>query len=419
MAFLLYALPGCRTGAPASLAEVHGVVPADWPAGIAGPLAVPIPADLAAHKTLSAEVEIAREPKARAITLQAQPFAGPSGGAQAWMIFTPVADDAGRPVTIRFKTAPPPERSTMSAGIEGPEVKLANDSQPILTYWHGVRSYQSPKAAKPWPLTDFIHPIIGLDGETLTDFAPADHRHHRGIFWAWVRHEQAGRKVGDWWIPNNMECDPGDVSGLSGPVFAGFEASHLLKGISSDNKTLEPFLRTDVRCRAFPITSDVRAIDIDLSLSAAADDVRIGGTLTLDKGYGGMTVRCAPMKDIRIEADGEVLDKDGVQYRARWADFSGIVVGPDGKPLPRRSGIAAMAHPKHPEYPPAWLLRFYGVISVSWPGLEMVDIPRDKPIHLYYRLIVHRGDAGEADIESRYRIYAADWRWRIAGAAGP
>ncbi len=33
----------------------------------------------------------------------------------------------------------------------------------------------------------YIHPIYGLDGETLTeDFPPKGHWHHRGLCWAWA-----------------------------------------------------------------------------------------------------------------------------------------------------------------------------------------------------------------------------------------
>jgi hypothetical protein len=78
-----------------------------------------------------------------------------------------------------------------------------------------------------------------------------------------------------------------------------------------------------------------------------------------------------------------------------------------------------MARPNHPDYPPEWLMRFYGVLNVSWPGLNMAEIPRDKPVRLCYRLLIHRGDARETDVEAQYRIYTADWKWQVAaGGAG-
>ena len=32
---------------------------------------------------------------------------------------------------------------------------------------------------------NYIHPLYDLEGNVLTEDFPSDHRHHRGIFWAW------------------------------------------------------------------------------------------------------------------------------------------------------------------------------------------------------------------------------------------
>ncbi|MBR2004260.1 MAG: PmoA family protein, partial [Thermoguttaceae bacterium] len=31
----------------------------------------------------------------------------------------------------------------------------------------------------------YLYPLNGVDGENLTDLAPKDHYHHRGVFWTW------------------------------------------------------------------------------------------------------------------------------------------------------------------------------------------------------------------------------------------
>src|SRR5712671_1496664 len=44
---------------------------------------------------------------------------------------------------------------------------------------------------------DFFHPLTTPRGVVVTDFAPADHKHHRGVFLAWV--EMHGAKDADFW----------------------------------------------------------------------------------------------------------------------------------------------------------------------------------------------------------------------------
>src|SRR5262245_33864808 len=43
----------------------------------------------------------------------------------------------------------------------------------------------------------FFHPVTTPSGAVVTDLAPVDHRHHRGVFLAWV--EMHGRKDADFW----------------------------------------------------------------------------------------------------------------------------------------------------------------------------------------------------------------------------
>src|SRR6266850_50423 len=44
---------------------------------------------------------------------------------------------------------------------------------------------------------DYFHPLLTPRGAVVTDFAPSDHRHHRGLFLAWV--EMHGAKGADFW----------------------------------------------------------------------------------------------------------------------------------------------------------------------------------------------------------------------------
>ena len=319
----------------------------------------------------------------------------------------------------------------------------------LFEYYHGAAK------AGISPLSDYIHPLFGLDGEVLTDLRPRDHIHHRGVFWPWVRHEKDGRSLGDWWHPMQITLLPVSLASTDGPVFVSITAEHDWISHTIPEKPL-PFVRERVVMRAFPATSQGRPIDVDVMLTALVDGVSIGGTLELKKGYGGMSIRFAPATQPQIVADGQSLMKDANHLRAKWVDWSGVMTGSsaasrpagrrsaasqtNGPNTPRqkgtgtsrravfdgatedrlgaspllpksRSGTAILIHPSHPDFPPEWITRMYGVIGMAYPGLDMLPLPKDKPLRMRYRLWVHRGTAEEAGVADAYRAYAADWKW--------
>ncbi len=393
-----------------------GVVPEDWPAGITAPVVVPVAADQQDDRRFMARLTVGRQTEPSLIPAQYEP-ADPIGGtpARVWFFFSANEADRGKDVAVSLIRSGPPEygKADLQNGIyrsrhDDPMLHVATpDDKPILSYWHGA-----PAPGLRYPLNDFIHPVFGLDGETLTDRSPDDHHHHRGIFWAWVRNDRKGEPIGDWWIPKNIHVEPGTIRFADGPVFTRFVAQHFWVHQPAGADKAERFVEEQVVCRIFNTTGEGRAIDIDLTLTALDDGVRIGGQLYKDKGYGGLTVRFGKATDVRIECDRRVIAKDTLNHlRARWVDWTGVFAGPDGRPLPHRSGAALIVHPTHPDCPPEWITRRYGPINVSYPGLDMLEIPRDRPLRLRYRMWVHRGNARAGNVNEHYHAYAADWKW--------
>ena len=88
------------------------------------------------------------------------------------------------------------------ADVDETSLGLWEGDRPILVYNHGARSKKGDPAPKPHSC--YIHPIYGLDGEVLTDDFPADHLHHRGLFWAWPHVTVDGRHH-DLWMQNGIE----------------------------------------------------------------------------------------------------------------------------------------------------------------------------------------------------------------------
>ncbi len=400
--------------------SVTGIVPTDWPAGMPMPVEVPLPETPEAaglgspHKRMLVRVSIAGEP-ATVMPADIHQVDPPGRGRAVILRFllNLKQPDLGRPIAIRIPTTPGRiVDAAITSRYEEPFLHVtAPNNAPILSYWHGSADSRN---AKRYPLNDFIHPLIGLDGETLTAASPGDHVHHRGVFWAWVRTERHGKWRNEWWIPRDFIAEPGrldhDEAGLTS---CRFRAEHFWVYRPAEAAPNERFVQEIVDCRAYAASADGRAVDVDLTLTALVDGIRIGGQTDLNKGYGGMTCRFAAATDVRMENDRGLIESTSLNHVvASWVNWTGRFVGPDGKRQAHRSGAALMVHPSHPAYPPEWIVRAYGPVGLAYPGLEMIELPRGKPLHLRYRFWIHRGGATEGKVPEAYRAYCADWKWR-------
>jgi hypothetical protein len=415
MALLVWA------GACAAEQRIVGVVPVDWPAGLSMPVEVPLPAmpggvssGRLGLNNLLIQVKVGPGPATpyAADVGPAHPSA-PQTGAILRTCLNLKESDRGQRIELVIPHRPPRGAvSTCSSQYRAPLLHVATENdKPLLSYWHGPAD---SKNSKKYPLNDFIHPLIGLDGEALTAASPGDHVHHRGIFWAWVRTERQGQWRNEWWIPRDFVAEPGRLAHDEvGAESCRFVAEHFWTYRPSDPARSERFVRELVDCRVYAGSADGRAVDVDLMLTALVDGIRIGGQTDLDKGYGGMTCRFGAATEVRMENDQGLIQSSSLNHVvAKWVDWTGKFPGADGNRLPHRSGAALMVHPSHPAYPPEWIVRAYGPVGLAYPGLQMIELPKDKPLHLRYRFWVHRGDATAGKVPEAYQAYTADWSWR-------
>jgi hypothetical protein len=159
-----------------------------------------------------------------------------------------------------------------------------------------------------------VHPLYGLDGEVLTDDYPADHVHHRGLFWAWP-HVRVGKEEHDLWT----------LTGIR-PRFERWTtrsatAEAAVLGVANgwyigDRRVLAESVRFTVR----PAADSARAIDVELQWTAADEPVTLWGAA--GKSYGGLSLRFAPRQETAIVTAGGPQTKDLNLTRLNWADLS-------------------------------------------------------------------------------------------------
>lgn len=243
---------------------------------------------------------------------------------------------------------------------------------------------------------NYVHPLLGLDGETLTEDFPADHLHHRGIFWAWHQVTIAGKEIGDPWAIKNCGWDIRDVKVESSDNILSLRTmvdwlSPLWKDAKGKQK---PFVREQAVIQVHRAEKDRRVIDFEIGLLALEPETRIGGAAPTP-GYSGFSPRLRLPNDVRfLGPKGEVQPLPGPVEAAPWIDVAGTFSGD------RISGVSMLTHPTTPGFPTPWILRARrSMQNAVYPGATPVPLPTDRPLLLRYRLVIHRGAVPSQQID--------------------
>jgi hypothetical protein len=240
----------------------------------------------------------------------------------------------------------------------------------------------------------YIHPLFSLDGLVLTDNFPEDHLHHHGVFWTWPVVKTRGQDTQTWHTVT--------------PSLRQHFVRWLERKVENSTATLivenvwkldgeEVVAKETVSLHVHPPNDVGRAIDLELKIQAIGGPLELHGAPDQNKGYGGLSLRGAPMfKGAALTTDQGLLKKDSTNVPFRWADLS-----------TEQLGVSIFVSPGHPGFPTTWLIRnsYAGFLNASWPGLKTVVLQPEKPVTLSYRLYIHRGDATAGRVRQAYEQY--------------
>ena len=196
----------------------------------------------------------------------------------AWLVqaaLAAAADSADRPSPFRF----------VENAAQG-TLTLFEAERPVFVYNFADRL--KPGLAEDRKRSCYLHPIYGLDGETLTeDFPPAGHFHHRGLCWAWAE-VKVGQRL----------TDPWDLRGIRARFSRWIERRadpDTATLVAEDDWVLdgEQVVATEVlRWRVYPATDVGRAIDVDWTIAAKDNSLTVAGRQKA--GYGGSYAPLSP-----------------------------------------------------------------------------------------------------------------------------
>ncbi|MHC4628835.1 MAG: DUF6807 family protein, partial [Planctomycetota bacterium] len=165
-----------------------------------------------------------------------------------------------------------------------------------------------------------------------------------------------------------------------------------------------PFVKERTTITVHRAEDDMRKIDFQIELLALENDMRLGGSEDA-KGYGGFSTRIPLPADLAFTGtDGPVEPTTLSVEAGPWLDFSGDLGG-KGK----TSGLAILCHSSNPGYPQRWILRRRGSCqNVVYPGRDPVRLSREKPLVLRYRLIIHRGNVNDVNLDKLQAEYNSE-----------
>ncbi len=267
---------------------------------------------------------------------------------------------------------------------------LWEGDKPVFVYNHGVISKAGVPADR--ARSSYVHPLYGLDGEVLTDDFPKDHYHHRGLFWAWP-HVKIGDKEYSLW----------DLKGIRHQFERWIEKEATAKGatLAVENGWYvgaEKVVKETIRLRVHPAKADERAIDVDCEWVPVKEPLTLTGAE--GKSYGGLTLRFAPGTNTAITIPAGLTKEDLPMTNLPWADLTRLWTAEK-----TTSGAAIFVHPSHPDFPPQWLTRHYGVLCLGWPGVKPETFQPGQVIHCRYRVWIHRGQVSTERLAKAYAEY--------------
>lgn len=294
-------------------------------------------------------------------------------------------------------------------GFSQIQLKIEKDKSYFTEGKDSVLTYQASEKSinEKYARANYIHPLYSLDGGVLSEDFPADHLHHRGIFWAWHQLYIGDKRIGDGWEIENFKWEVTSVKEKKQKdAGKAIQTTVLWKSpLWTDKHSKEKaFVKETTTIKVHPKQPHYRLIDIEIALLALEKNMKIGGSED-EKGYGGFSPRIKLSDDVEFTSpNGKITPTNLAIPASEWMDISGSLVK-NGEKI----GMTILCNPKNPGFPNPWILRAKKSMQNAvfpYPGTKAIPLSNKKPTVLRYRLIIHDGNANAIPIAKIYHDYA-------------
>lgn len=289
-------------------------------------------------------------------------FAALSGS--AWAEDTAPASSHALPVTSK------------SSAVEG---RLKNE---VVFLYHREKPAGSACVS---PSACYFHPLTTPSGTVITDVAPDDHLHHRGLFFAWLVVRNA-ETSGDFW-----------GWGKDAPLEDRLIVNRDVSDLAAEGETLRFTAHNDWTAGKGPSTvllqetltasisqsNEARVYDLAYRFDAPAD-VTLG-----QQAFSGFALRTRKDAPITVhDPAGPVTlaPPSHLDPKSDWPDrpwYAFELALPEGK----KAGAAVLNHPGNP--PTLWHnVAAIGLLNPCIVAPSDVSIPVGEPLILRYRVVL-------------------------------
>jgi hypothetical protein len=271
-------------------------------------------------------------------------------------------------------TGAPPAAVVARPELDG--ITLSEAGSPILFYRSRPES-----GREPWRV-NYVHPLYSAAGTVLTEDAPADHLHQRGVYWAWRRILVDGVHVADGWVGDKIVmavATPTSRAWPDGSAQVDAQATWRVPVYGVETAIIEE----SSSIRAWPLRDGRRRIAVEVRLRALRNGVQLAGTDD-EKGYGGASMRFAHAEQLEFLGDGKPLlplvaaVHAGEEVTLRWpasiADWPGSI----------RARCRVNGRPWQ-----SWILRREpSMQNCAFPGRNPVPVPLHQALRIELELIL-------------------------------
>ena len=148
-------------------------------------------------------------------------------------------------------------------------------------------------------------------------------------------------------------------------------------------------------------SKDLYQLDFDIEMEMLMD-------VTIQKtNHSLFSARIDP--DLTVKQGGVMINSEGKEGEKGTFGGGSSWIDCYGKRKTGTEGIAIMQHPSNKWYPSPWFTRDYGFMSPTpmyWPENEKTtELKKGDKINLRYRVLVHAGNSGEANIARLFEQY--------------
>lgn len=313
---------------------------------------------------------------------------------------------AGGAKNFRLKPGAPAADAVM-VNKEDALVRLAVNGKPVVAY-QTTPGTPPPGVAAHYAHGAYLHPVHTPAGRLVTGDYPPDHKHQRGIFFAWTHTEFEGRTP-DFW--NMGKGDAAKVTAATefvklerswkGAVHGGFVSQHRFVDRLAPTPKVMLDERWQVRLFAAPASGGKAWLFDFVSTQECAST----SPVKLPKYYyGGLGVRGQaawdPVDAVTFLTSNGDDRKKGDASKANWVHMGGQVDG-------AAAGLAVLIHPANFRSPQPLRLNPKNPQLCVAPSQDGDwEIVPGKPYVSRYRFVIADGPADKAELDRLWNDYA-------------